>query len=78
MSITSEQYGTLLIPIIMTKLPQNLCLHIVYETDQEIWQINDCNKEVVAKEATEFVKLYQRILWALKVLSHQRLLLPHL
>ena len=63
MGINSEQYGSLLIPIIMTKLPQNLRLRIARETDKEVWQIDELmtviKKEVEAREATEFVKLHQ-------------------
>ena len=58
-----EQYGSLLIPIIMTKLPQDLRLRVTYETDKEIWEIYELmpviKKEVEAREATEFVKLHQ-------------------
>ena len=63
MGINSEQYGSLLIPIIMTKLPQDLRLRIARETDKEVWQIDELmtviKKEVEAREATEFVKLHQ-------------------
>ena len=36
MGVKSEQYSSLLIPIIMTKLPQDLCLRVAHETDKEI------------------------------------------
>ena len=63
MGINSAQYGSLLIPIIMTKLPQDLRLHIARETDKDIWEIDELmtviKREVEAREASEFVKLHQ-------------------
>ena len=63
MRVKSEQYGSLLIPIIMTKLPQDLRLRVARETDKEVWEIDELmaliKKEVEAREATEFVKLHQ-------------------
>ena len=83
MGIRSEQYGSLLIPIIMTRLPLELHLRIAYETDKEIWEIDELmtviKREVEAREATEFVKLHQPRNPANPrgpVLSHQLLLLP--
>ena len=63
MGINSAQYGSLLIPIIMTKLPQELCLRIARETDKDIWEMDELmtviKREVEAREASEFVKLHQ-------------------
>ena len=63
LGIRSDHYGSLLIPMIMTKLPQELRLRIARETDREIWQIDELmaviKKEVEAREATEFVKVHQ-------------------
>ena len=35
MGIDSVQYESLLIPVIMTKLPQDLHMHVAHETDRE-------------------------------------------
>ena len=35
MGIDSGQYESLLIPVIMTKLPQDLRMHVAHETDRE-------------------------------------------
>ena len=63
MGIDSGQYGSLLIPVIMTKLPQDLRLHVARETDKEVWEIDELmsllRKEVEAREATEMIKLHQ-------------------
>ena len=63
MGIDSGQYGSLLIPVIMTKLPQDLRLRVARETDKEVWEIDELmsqlRKEVEAREATEMIKLHQ-------------------
>ena len=61
MGIKSEQYGSLLIPIIMTKLPQELRLRFARDTNKEVWEIEELmdlvKREVEAREASELVKL---------------------
>ena len=63
MGIDSGQYRCLLIPVIMTKLPQDLHLCVARETDKEVWEIDKLmallQKEVEAREATEMIKLHQ-------------------
>ena len=63
MGINFAQYGSLLTPIIMTKLLQELRLRITRETDKDIWEIDELmtviKREVEAREASEFVKLHQ-------------------
>jgi len=41
LGINSEQYGSLLIPIVMTKLPSELRLPIAQETDKEVREIEE-------------------------------------
>ena len=57
---SKEYYGSLLIPVIMTKLPSDLRLRIARETQQEVWNINELMKvikvEVEARETSEGVK----------------------
>ena len=36
MGIDHGQYGSLLIPVTMTKLPKDLRLHVACETDKEV------------------------------------------
>ena len=63
MGIDSGQYESLLIPVIMTKLLQDLHMHVAHETDREVWEIDKLmsllRKEVEAREATEMIKLHQ-------------------
>jgi len=44
LEITSEQYGSFLIPVIMAKLPNDLCLRIARETGRESWKIDNVLK----------------------------------
>ena len=66
LGIESNQYGSLLIPIIMTKLPPELCLHIAREMDKEVWEIDELlaviKKELEAREATELIKLHTPVI----------------
>ena len=61
LGVASEQYGSLLIPIIMSKLPNEVRLRIAREAKEEVWKIEDLLKviqaEVEAREASENVKV---------------------
>ena len=63
MGINSGQYGSLLIPVIMTRLPQDLRLCVAREVDKEVWEIDELisllRMEVEAREATEVIKLHK-------------------
>ena len=56
----SEQYGSLLIPIIMTELPPDLRLRFARDTDKDVWEIKELmelvKREVEARETSELVK----------------------
>ena len=41
MGIDYGQYGSLLIPVTMTKLPKDLRLYVACETDKEVWEIDE-------------------------------------
>ena len=61
LGVDSKQYGSLLIPVIMAKLPQEVRIQIARETTKEIWEITDIlnviSKEVEAREVGENVKI---------------------
>ena len=58
--ISADQYGNLLIPVIMSKLPNEIRLQIARKSTQEVWKIDELldiiKKEVEAREATERIK----------------------
>ena len=57
LGVASEQYGSLLIPVIMAKFPTDIRLRIARETGRETWKIDKLLKivkqEVEAREASE-------------------------
>ena len=60
LGVNSSQYGSLLIPIIMSKLPAGIRLQIARNTSEEVWKITDLlevmRKEVEARELSENVR----------------------
>jgi len=47
--ITTDQYGILLIPIVMVKLPEEIRIRIAREIESEVWNINDLMKIVLSE-----------------------------
>jgi hypothetical protein len=41
LGVSSEQYGRMLIPIIMSKLPSDICLEIARKSKGDVWKIDD-------------------------------------
>lgn len=41
LGVSSSQYGSLLIPVIMSKLPQEVRIQVARNTAQEVWQMSD-------------------------------------
>ena len=63
LGVSADQYGSLLIPIIMDKLPGDMKLQIARKTTGEVWQIEELLKtiriEVEAREASDASKLHK-------------------
>ena len=61
MEVTSEQYGSLLMPMIMSKLPNDIRLRVARELTDENWKIDELmeviRKEVEARESSEGTKI---------------------
>ena len=57
LGMCSDQYGSLLIPVIMSKLPNDIRLRIARETTSEVWKIDELldviKTEVEAREASK-------------------------
>ena len=60
LGVSPEQYGSLLIPIIMSKLPNEIRLQVARNSTDEVWKIEELlltiKKEVEARETSEQVK----------------------
>ena len=56
LGIGSEQYGSLLIPVIMSKFPNEIRLRAARETNKDVWEIEELlqiiKQEVEAREAS--------------------------
>ena len=65
LGIQSEQYGSLLIPVIMSKLPSDVRLQIARKTEKDVWVIKDLleiiQRKVEARELSEQVKANSEI-----------------
>lgn len=61
LGVRAEQYGSLLIPVVMAKLSNDVRLHIAPETQDDVWKMEDLLKaikqEVEAREASDGVKV---------------------
>ena len=49
LGIQSDQYGSLLIPVIMSKLPSDVRLQIARRTEKDVWVIKDL-LEIIRRE----------------------------
>ena len=60
LGVKSEQYGSLLIPFVISKLPPELRIQIVRKTADELWKVDDIleiiRKELEAREIRESVR----------------------
>ena len=60
LGVSSQQYGSLLIPIIMSKLPNDIRLQIARKAPKETWKIDDLlstiKLEIEARETSEATK----------------------
>ena len=63
LGVSADQYGSLLIPIIMDKLPSDMKLQVARKATGEVWQIEELLKtiriEVEAREASDASKLHK-------------------
>ena len=61
LGMASDQYGSLLIPIIMTKLPSDIRLRIARQNNEEVWTIEDLldviKVEVETRESSEWIRV---------------------
>ena len=60
LGVNADQYGTLLIPIIMAKLPPEIRVHVARNITQDVWNIesilNVIQSEIEAREISDKVK----------------------
>ena len=61
LGIRSSQYGSLLIPVIMSKFPNEIRLRVAREANNDVWEIDELleviKKEVKARETSEVTRV---------------------
>ena len=61
LAVTSENYGSLLIAIIVSRIPEEISLHIARQVSKDIWSITNVmeviKREVNAKEIRENINV---------------------
>ena len=61
LGVNQDQYGSLLIPVIMAKLPSNIRLQIAWITKRDFWHMDELlrvvKEEVKARELSEGIKV---------------------
>ncbi|XP_078374406.1 uncharacterized protein LOC144657946 [Oculina patagonica] len=60
LGVSSKEYGSLLIPVIMSKLPSEIRIEIARKSSDDVWKIEELleiiKKELEAREASEEIK----------------------
>ena len=64
LGVSSEKYGSLLIPVIMSRMPTDIALQVARKTSEDIWKIDDImdiiRNEIEAREVSERVNIGER------------------
>ena len=64
LGVKPEQYGSFLIPVIMSRLPAEERLHVARLSTKDVWEINELLKviqaEVEAREMSDTMKIQER------------------
>ena len=64
LGVSSAKYGSLLIPVIMSRMPTEIALQVARKTSEDIWKIDEImeiiRKEIEAREVSERVNIGDR------------------
>ena len=64
LGVKAEQYGSFLIPVIMSRLPAEVRLHVARVSTKDVWEINELLKviqaEVEAREISDTMKIQEK------------------
>ena len=76
LGIKASQYGSFLIPVIMSKLPDEVKLHIARVSVKDVWEVEELmtaiKKEVEARELCDAVRITES-----RPAIQPRKILPH-
>eukprot|EP00794_Sanderia_malayensis_P021467 gene21467-biopygen1183 len=64
LGVTSKEYGSLLVPVVMTRLPSEIVIEVARKTTEDVWDIEEIleivRKEIQAREVSTKVKMNDR------------------
>ena len=64
LGVSSEKYGSLLIPVIMSRMPSEISLQVARKTSEEVWNITEImeviEKEIEAREISRVISVQER------------------
>ncbi|XP_065067449.1 uncharacterized protein LOC135693012, partial [Rhopilema esculentum] len=64
LGMSSASYGSLLVPILMARMPREITLHVARKTTEEVWPIKEIleivEKEIEARELSDNIKPVER------------------
>ena len=64
LGMSSSSYGSLLVPILISRMPREITLQVAQKTTEEVWPINEIleivRKEIEAMELSENIKSMER------------------
>ena len=56
LGMSSDNYGSLLIPVIMSRMPEDIALQVTRQTSKELWSVNESmttiQQEIEAREVS--------------------------
>ena len=62
--MSSEKYGSLLIPVIISRMPSEISLQVARKTSEEVWNITAImeviEKEIEAQEISRVISVRER------------------
>ena len=59
LGVKAEQYGSFLTPVIMSRLPAEVRLHVARVSTKDVWEINEL-AEVEAREISDTMKIQEK------------------
>ena len=80
LGVSSEKYGSLLVPVIISRMPEEIALEVARRTTENGWDIQDImdiiRKEIEAREVSRKIIGLERKKSEKETKQHQRQLLP--
>ena len=80
LGVSSEKYGSLLVPVIISRMPEEIALEVARKTTENVWDIKDImniiRKEIEAREVSKKIIGQERKKSEKETKQHQRQFMP--